>query len=140
MAFQAPAIGARIRVTTEWAEYLKIAAVNVQRAHTYEGIVIPSEDHDAPGTFRLHVREHYYFPRKVIPLERVIALETIEAAPETYEEPAKKWVCHTVTGSKGNIYTVTQEDDTFSCDCIAGQRGRKCKHIEEVRLKVIPRG
>lgn len=34
-----------------------------------------------------------------------------------------------VTGSKGDVYTVTMLDGGFDCNCVAR---RKCKHIKSV--------
>lgn len=39
-----------------------------------------------------------------------------------------------VTGSKGDIYSVTMTDYGFDCDCIAY---RKCKHIKQVESKFL---
>lgn len=38
-------------------------------------------------------------------------------------------VCWSVTGSKGDQYTVELTDYGFDCDCVAY---RKCKHIKSI--------
>jgi hypothetical protein len=45
------------------------------------------------------------------------------------ENTAPTW---TVTGSKGDKYTVTKEDNGFTCSCTGFQFRGKCKHIEQI--------
>lgn len=141
MTIQVPAVGTRVRVVTDWTKYFSVGASNLQTGFVHEGLILASEENDPEGTFRLHAPQNYNHPRKIIELGRVTELTILaEPQPQSEEEPSTVWVCHTVEGSKGNIYNVIQEDDAFTCDCIAGARGRKCKHVAEVRLRLRPRG
>lgn len=49
--------------------------------------------------------------------------------------PAEVWQ---VAGSKGAVWTVSRENGKFSCDCPASKfRGGDCKHIQEVKTKLL---
>jgi len=39
---------------------------------------------------------------------------------------------HKVTGSRGDVYTVTEYNNTLKCDCPAGKFNRKCKHLKQI--------
>lgn len=148
--FTLPTIGSKVRVTLDWSDAYKGAAVNVRRVYTYEGLVIESESYDDPGTFRLWVPEDRYMQQKVIYprwMSKFEVLENIEdlvmnsdkpmaVVLEEKLKPLNEVTHHLVKGSKGNNYTVTQHGDSLSCDCMAGQHGRRCKHVDEVRMRV----
>ncbi len=148
-----PAVGLRARVTVDWTRHYIGAAVNVRRKYTYEGTVIESESYDDPNTFRLYVPEDYWFPQKVIPMDWVSELHTLDTAesqvmnsdsPMAFvsretQKPSTDIKTHLVKGSKGNNYTVTEQGNSMTCDCLAGQHGRRCKHVQEVMLRNAPR-
>jgi hypothetical protein len=53
---------------------------------------------------------------------------------ETSARPAgRAWQ---VAGSKGNIYTVTQELGTWSCTCSGFKFRGQCRHVEEISSTV----
>jgi predicted nucleic acid-binding Zn finger protein len=43
-----------------------------------------------------------------------------------------------VEGSKGNVYKVLNDDGKWNCSCPAfgWSRGKDCKHIKQLKLKV----
>ncbi len=48
---------------------------------------------------------------------------------EEIASTAKSW---TVSGSKGNTYTVTEADGGWSCSCAGFQFRGQCRHIQEM--------
>lgn len=155
VAFTMPSIGSKVRVTLDFSEHYKGAAVNVRRKYTHEGLIIESETYDDPGTFRLWVPEDRYHPQKVIYPNLISAFQVLEniedmvmnsdkpmaVVLEEKLKPLNEVTHHLVKGSKGNNYTVVEHGGTFSCDCMAGQRGKRCKHVDEVRMRInSPKG
>jgi hypothetical protein len=52
---------------------------------------------------------------------------------QTKDVTGDKRVWH-ITGSKGDIYTVSNRDNNWKCSCPAAMfRGKTCKHVEEVQ-------
>ena len=46
----------------------------------------------------------------------------------TTDSSVKVW---TVTGSKGNEYTVKLQNGEYSCECVGFQYRKDCKHIKQ---------
>ena len=70
------------------------------------------------------------FPLRIIDQQQIISINDQKFQAEKIQ-PAKKQ--YQVTGSKGDIYTVTVEGTHKSCTCIAFQFRRNCKHIVGVK-------
>lgn len=66
-----------------------------------------------------------------------VTLEMVRSAwvrdiPKKQVYDNNKWK---VKGSKGNTYTVSITNNNWSCTCTGFEFHRKCKHIEQVKLK-----
>ena len=58
---------------------------------------------------------------------------TFKLIVQTKDVTGDKRVWH-ITGSKGDIYTVSNRDNNWKCSCPAAMfRGKACKHVEEVQ-------
>jgi frataxin-like iron-binding protein CyaY len=80
----------------------------------------------------------YRRPMLVIDPESVKELRVgnqVIANPEVeVQEP--KLEIWSVTGSKGNKYSVTKSGNFWTCDCVAFQMKRICRHIKETKEKI----
>lgn len=64
------------------------------------------------------------------------ARRTFRLIAQTKDISADKRVWH-ITGSKGDIYTVTRREERWSCTCPSAMfRGSICKHIDQVKQTV----
>ncbi len=70
--------------------------------------------------YRFHVRG-----RKFKEVADVWGITVDEAEPVV----GRNW---TVSGSKGNSYTVTEEHGLWTCTCSGFKFRNKCKHVEEI--------
>ena len=54
------------------------------------------------------------------------------------ENPKKIKTNYKVEGSKGNVYKVVNDEGKWSCSCPAfgWSRGRDCKHIKSLKIKI----
>lgn len=68
-------------------------------------------------------------PMRVIDVKDVIAIDGLAnfTAPETKVETFE------VAGSKGSVYTVTNEAGRWSCTCVGFGFRKDCKHIHQVK-------
>lgn len=136
-----PRIGSWVRVTTSFADYRRtFARTRPTDSHTYVGKVMESQDWEREGTFALLTND----PKmriKTIEMSRVTALETLRAAEvhaqtegafhATMREEKADDRTFEIKGSKGNTYVVVKSKFNWKCNCVAGERGRRCKHVEE---------
>lgn len=160
--FVAPKIGQKVRVIMDRSDYIRTSLVWQPSTMTITGVVVTSEDFDMPRTFRVKAENHTIaipvIPyQDVIEIEVlgqeitesmiVTSLEQekfasafIEAAtskqsnkPVDPDAPVKvSDTVYQVTGSRGDLYTVTKIRDNWSCSCIAGLHGRRCRHASKV--------
>jgi len=70
------------------------------------------------------------FPFRIIAQEQIISINNSPFVAEKIQ-PTKKEIL--VTGSKGDIYTVTVDGNYKTCTCHAFQFRRNCKHIVGVK-------
>jgi hypothetical protein len=77
---------------------------------------------------------HSEVPIRVIDITRVL---TVNGSPVVQEKKQEKKLFK-VTGSKGDIYTVTVINGVpTSCECVANSNFRKfCRHMTEVKEKI----
>lgn len=60
---------------------------------------------------------------------------TVREEEEVEEKPAgQTW---TVTGSKGDNYTVSLDGDRWACTCSGFQFRSRCRHVEETRSRQV---
>ena len=125
--FSQPTVGKKIRVTTRFRE-INYWATNEWLDTTYEGVVGRSDRTVPEGSFMLLTPQDSRMPTRVIALGRVIALEYADgaaAAKRAMADAVKVWQ---VEGSKGNVYTVTEEKGQRRCTCPGFAFRRKCRH------------
>ena len=126
--FGQPTVGKKIRVTTRFRE-INYWARNEWLDTTYEGVVGRSDKTVPEGSFMLLTPQDSRMPTRVIALARVIALEYADgatAAKRAVADAVKVWQ---VEGSKGAVYTVTEEQGRRRCTCPGFQFRRTCKHV-----------
>lgn len=126
-ALNIPSIGSRVRVTTRHKEIF-IFATSPYRDYTYEGQVVPSNKWDPAGTFKLFTGNPEW-PDSVISMNNVHDLTYITGGPgKTVSNNNRTW---TVTGSRGDKYTVSQIGTKWACTCSGFQFRKQCKHVKE---------
>ena len=76
--------------------------------------------------------QKYLFPGW-IPVEDHISFDDVEV---TNPYANQKSETYTITGSRGDKYTVTNRNGKFSCDCPAGKFRGSCKHSTQVQKEL----
>lgn len=112
-----PSIGSLIRLQTVWG--------------AYTGTVVPNEKWDPPGSFCMTGDE--YISVRNIMLYNVRDLEVLRG------EQARKiqsGIRVFRVKNKGHEYTVTINNNKYSCTCVGFQYHRNCKHAKAVAAKV----
>lgn len=162
--FVTPKIGQKVKVVLDRSDYIRTSLVWQPSTMTITGVVVVSEDFDMPRTFRVAAENHTIavpvipyqdvievevFGHVVTEASIVASLEQekfasafIEAAtskpsnkPVDPDAPVKvSDTVYQVTGSRGDLYTVTKIGDRWICGCIAGLHGKNCKHAKKVEL------
>ena len=156
-----PKIGQQVEVIVDFSDSVRTALVWKPTSITLVGKVIASEDYDANQTFRIEVKNHS-IPHPIIPMLRVIGFKVIgseinQATLDTSIQQEKDAVAflsamekrsdpdapipisateYKVTGSKGDLYTVSKIGGKWKCSCVAGLYGRKCWHSSKVQALV----
>ena len=109
-----PTPGQTVRVTTRFPE-INYWATTKWKDTTYEGVVGRADRSVPQGSFMLLTPHTPEMPTRVIALGRVIKLEYADgsvAAKKTVADAVKVWQ---VSGSKGAVYTVTEERGQRRC-------------------------
>ena len=76
--------------------------------------------------------QKYLFPGW-IPVEDHISFDDVEV---TNPYANVKSDTYTITGSRGDKYTVTNRNGQFSCNCPAGKFRGTCKHSTQVKKEL----
>lgn len=126
-----PKIGAEVTVVvrSELAPYKHLYADGVIRELvTFTGTVAPTERwQDSKRTLNLTTGIKS-FPVRSIDMARVVSINGAKAkvvvAPKS-----RTWL---VAGSKGNTYTVTEDNGRRSCNCVGFGFRQHCKHLNMV--------
>jgi hypothetical protein len=72
-------------------------------------------------------------PNRVIGMDRILAVKRMGTANSGSVADQRQLPTWTFAGSKGSVYTVTQQDRRYSCTCPGFQFRRQCRHVEQVR-------
>lgn len=70
------------------------------------------------------------FPIRSIDMTRIISINGTKNKKMTTIPKNRSWI---VKGSKGNSYTVTEENGLRSCTCVGFEFRRQCKHLNMVK-------
>jgi hypothetical protein len=125
--FSIPAVGSKIRVTTRYRESYYFST-NPWRDTVFEGEVVNPNKWDGAECFKLFTGNPE-FPNSVININSVYNIEYVEGGPaRTINNDTRTW---SVSGSKGDSYTVSQVGTKWSCTCSGFQFRRHCKHVKE---------
>lgn len=142
MSIKVPAIGSEVEVLifndTSWMINPTASEIKIK------GKVVRSEEWDRDDTFRVFTGD----PRHaiaVISMSHVLSITdgsgktvkmTKKAAPAK-EQEIDTWE---VTGSKGDIYTITRtisaKQTFWTCSCVGFQFKRNCSHIKGIQAKL----
>jgi hypothetical protein len=136
--FQAPKVGSRITVTSDWSKLMKGYSQNVERISVKRGIVVDRGKLDSPNTFRLSTGNPN-FPHSVVSLDTVVDIvydDNTKAEKVKEDLPVlKSWVVKSASRkTPEKTYTVTYDGTTrhYSCDCLGFQFRKMCKHVASV--------
>ncbi len=140
-----PKVGTWVRVQTDYSDAKKNFHWVIRRKYESVGRVVESQDWEGENTFALLTNDSK-MRIKTIDLKYVTSIEVIKAQ-KLHEETngafkatlvEEKSAARTfeIKGSKGNTYIVTKDKFNWSCTCIAGERGKRCKHVAEAELKL----
>ena len=122
-----PKVGSKVRVTTRYKESYYFST-NPWRDTVYEGEVVAPNKWDNPDSFKLFTGNPEW-PYSVISANHVHDIKYIEGGPgKNVRTDVRSW---TVSGSKGDQYTVTQNGTKWSCTCSGFQFRRTCKHVKK---------
>ena len=109
-------------------------AINVQREFNYyEGELVATPkwvDYDAIAITTGDKK----FPVRIIAKENIIEIDGTVTSKQV-KIPAVR--TFTITGSKGDVYTVNIGEKHSDCTCVAFQFRRSCKHIKEANERLL---
>jgi hypothetical protein len=139
---QKPKVGSYVRVTTDYTAAKRGFHWLVPRKSTNIGKVVESQDWEGENTFALLTSDPK-MPIKTIDMKWVVGIEKIRAADlhvtdkmfRTAEKEikAEDKVFEVKSTTRSKTYAVVKSGMNWSCNCEAGQRGRRCKHITEAQ-------
>lgn len=131
---QIPAVGTQITVIMD----------NITRRNSWDPDTITFAGAVAP-TFKWLDSEWFcmltgdpLFPVRTIKRQRVQSITVAGVTTNiTHAPPAAiKQGTWQVKGSKGDMYTVTRNSDSWGCDCKAMKFGRNtCKHVKSIQVQ-----
>lgn len=137
-----PKVGSYIRVTTDYTTAKRGFHWLITRKSTSVGKVVESQDWEGESTFALLTSDPK-MPIKTIDMKWVVSIEKIRATDlhvtdkmfrNTEKEiKAEDKVFEIKSTTRSKTYAVVKSGMNWSCDCEAGQRGRRCKHIGEAQ-------
>lgn len=109
-------------------------ATNVQREFNYyEGELVATPkwvDYDAIAITTGDKK----FPVRIIAKDSIVEIDGSVTSKQV-KIPAVR--TFTITGSKGDIYTVNIGEKHSDCTCVAFQFRRSCKHIKEANERLL---
>lgn len=125
-----PESGSVVEVTTKWRNPgFGVISGDEFITNTYYGTVTPRLKYYTPTEFGMETGDDK-FPIRRIDMSRVERVEYTCGRPSAMLIAP---VSRQVKGSKGNIYTVTNDNGKFSCTCSGFMFRHNCRHINEMR-------
>ncbi len=70
------------------------------------------------------------WPFRIIPRDEIV---TVDDQTVEHVAPVARNKTWQIQGSKGSVYTVTQDGSRYSCDCPGFQFRKNCRHIVECK-------
>ena len=128
-----PKIGSEVTVTVRnaMADFRHLYGSGVITEHvTFKGTVAPTERwQDAKGTLNLTTGIKS-FPVRSIDMARVVSINGVKSkSVKAAVSKTRTWI---VAGSRGQNYTVTEENGRRSCTCVGFGFRHQCKHLNMV--------
>ena len=103
----------------------------------YRGHILKSKTWMSPNQFCLSTDDPEA-PFRILDQDRILDMRFVDGREaeqvEIKEKP--KFQIWQVNGSKGEVYNVTINEDKWSCDCIAGQFNRSCRHVKKIQEEI----
>lgn len=127
--FAKPSAGQQISVTTKFTNIM-YNDPRPYREDTYVGVVQKDFKWLTNTQFVLSTPEDADMPVRVIDLAYVSDLRIGGEAASSQAVSSRKVL--NITGSKGDVYTVTLEGGKASCTCSGFAFRKTCKHIKEI--------
>lgn len=134
MAFAIPQVGTEVEVCMKNPLMLSARYSGMPDSTWYRGKVMRPLKWMSPDMFCLStdIKES---PIRILDQDRILDLRLVGGGEvehvELKEKP--KFQMWQVDGSKGNVYTVTLDNNKWSCDCVAGRFNRPCKHVKKIQ-------
>ena len=100
--------------------------VNIQEYNLYTGVVVPNPKWVGDDCLCFKTDDN--------PL-RIILKKNIVGLAQKVKEQVTKIQTWTFEGSKGNKYTVTNDNGRYDCSCLGFQFRRNCKHVVAAKGK-----
>lgn len=143
MSNKVPVIGSEVEVTcfndTSWMLLPSPSEVKIK------GKVVRSEAWDNEDTFRVFTGNPQH-ANAVIAMSSVLSIKTgdgkaVKYAKRQVDKGEPKIDTWEVTGSKGDVYTITRTIKTdssafWTCSCVGFQFKRNCSHIKGIQAKL----
>ena len=92
----------------------------------YTGDLLPNPKHVANDCIVLS--GDGFIPYRVIPTRDIVSINGAVVVAVQAPSRARSW---SVQGSKGQVYTVTRNANSWACTCVGFQFHKDCKHIRE---------
>ena len=136
MAFAIPQVGSEIEVCMKNPLPISARHSGMPDSNWYRGKVMKSLNWMSPEMFCLStgIKESPI----ILDQDRILDLRYVDGGEAEQVEVAEKpkFRMWQVDGSKGNVYNVTLADGKWSCDCVAGQFNRPCKHVKKIQVSL----
>lgn len=108
-------------------KHIFAASVYIPEYNVYTGTVVPNPKWVANDCLCLNTEEN--------PLRIILKKNIVGYLPKVEEKTnqIKTWQ---YTNSKGKVYTISNDNGRFECDCLGFQFRRSCKHIVQAKEKI----
>lgn len=128
-----PAVGTPVQIKTRNPQWQNRDAYmfDVDEFVDYEGSVYPEQKWQT-GQAIINITTNIpWMPFRVIPLSWIEDLRVGGARVDITLPTAAETRVWTVTGSKGDVYTVTRQGSKITCTCPGFQFRHHCRHATE---------